>query len=305
MNKDNTEILAKQDSASKEGNGRNDSPLLFVCQGKTISEYRLEGRQELGRPAGDLRPDIPVFSRYISRQHGIFETTGEGVWYTARNTTNPTRYRGRVLAPGERIRLKDGDELTVSSEEDNNNIRSVILIAASSSSRVSLWRELQQASRDELTLLYGRDGFTAWWYENCGSGDYKQAAFFILDIDDFKTINDTLGHNTGDIILKLVADELRKMVRYDNQVCRWGGDEFVGVIPGNKEQVEERFAAAGRRIREAAAEKNVAVTVSIGYVEISGTDEAAALNDLVEMADKALYSIKRGGKNSIAGYFRP
>ncbi len=298
---DKTRFLLKEDEADAAAKDRADQPLLFVCQGKSISEHRLEGRQEFGRPVDGARPEICVFNRFVSRQHGVFETEQGVTRYTALKTTNPTMYKGAPLKPGEQIVLRDGDELVITYVTENGE-GTLVLIAASSSSRINLWRDLELASRDELTSLYGREGFSEWWLENRDGPDYRQAALFILDVDDFKMINDQNGHNAGDVVLKEVAGELRKTVRYDNQICRWGGDEFVGVIPGDRERVEDRLEDLCRRISAISVINSLPVTASIGYLCLDGDRSHSDLDTLVEKADKAMYRAKKQGKNCVFGY---
>ena len=122
----------------------------------------------------------------------------------------------------------------------------------------------------------------------------------MMDIDDFKVLNDTRGHNEGDAALMIVARQLRSIVRYDNQVCRWGGDEFVGIIPGSQEQVEARLSQLVMRMGEEAAAAKLDFTVSIGFADTKSTADRADVTSLVGLADKAMYSIKKEGKNSIA-----
>ena len=299
---DKTELLSNAIfETAREPN--KECPVLFVCQGKMISEYRLNGRQILGRPADGVRPDIPIFNRFISRRHGMFETENGSCHFTALKSTNPTLYKGGPLESGERVLLSDGDELEISYETGSGE-SSIMLILASSSSRVSLWRDLQQTCRDELTMLYGRTGFSDWWTQNREGDDYRQAAIFLLDVDDFKKVNDIHGHNAGDLVLKSVAEELRKTVRYDNQICRWGGDEFLGVLPGTRERIEERLLDMSRRIAVVSVVMGLPITTSVGYVHFTRGDSLSGLSleSLVEMADKALYRTKENGKNGINGY---
>lgn len=277
-------------------------PTLFVCYGHSISEYRLEGRQNMGRPTGDSVPDIPIHARFISRDHGCFVTENDETYYVASRTTNPIRFRGTDTEPDTRISLRDGDELIIPWTDKDGRDMSVILVYAKTRSRINLWRELQKASRDSLTNLSDRESFITWWKQNMEKKDYSEAVLFILDVDDFKKLNDTAGHNAGDIALCIIAQELKNAVRYENQICRWGGDEFVGIIPAGPEEAEHRLNDIGSAICEATAGAGVPISVSIGYTDIHEISDTGDVEALLELADKALYKVKSTQKNSIASY---
>lgn len=277
-------------------------PTLFVCYGHSIAEYRLEGRQRMGRPTGDYVPDIPIHARFISRDHGYFMTEDNKTIYVGAKTTNPIRYRGINVDPDREIFLCDGDELAIPWTDDDGKDRSVILVYAQKRSRINLWRELQQASRDTLTNLSDRESFISWWEQNREKKDYAEAVLFILDVDDFKKVNDTAGHNAGDVVLRIIAEELKKAVRYENQVCRWGGDEFVGIIPAKDEDAKERLNDIGRSIREMTSAEGVPVSVSMGYTDIHSVDDSGDIGSLIANADKALYRVKTTHKNGIASW---
>ena len=300
MAEDKTAILLHTNKA-QSGEDFRQRPTLFVCQSHIISEYRLQGYQTLGRPSNDVLPDIPVQDRFVSKSHGFFETEHGETHYTAMHTTNGIKYRGSFLSPWTKIRLKDGDELIIPSDDDDAG-HSVIIIYANTSARINLWRELQRASKDKLTGLCGRDSFTTWWEQSYTKKDYENAVFFIMDVDDFKEINDTKGHNAGDDVLRIVADQLRSIVRYENQVCRWGGDEFVGIIPGTAESAAGRLRVLSRSIREKTEEAGLPVTVSIGYVNIHKVEDSRNITKIMELADSALYRMKQDGKGGIRGY---
>ncbi len=295
-----TVILFKKEAVS-ENEKVPERPTLFVCQDRMIAEYRLQGYQNMGRPTGGAVPDIPVHSKFVSRGHGFFETEGAETYYTALQTTNGIKYKGEYVKPWTKIHLKDGDELVIPSGDEEQE-HSVMLVYATTPTRIRLWRDLLQASRDKLTGLCGRDGFMLWWKQNHEKKDYSEAVFFIMDIDDFKVINDKMGHNAGDEALKVVSDQLRKMVRYENQVCRWGGDEFVGVIPGEPDKAETRLRALSHRIKEASASVSLPITVSIGYVDIKIIKDVKNLEGILELADRAMYGVKNTGKGGIARY---
>ena len=121
-------------------------------------------------------------------------------------------------------------------------------------------------------------------------------------MDDFKKLNDTAGHNAGDVALCIIAGELKNAVRYENQICRWGGDEFVGIIPSNKQEASHRLNDIGNAICEATAASGVPVSVSIGYTDIHEVSDSEDVEALIGLADKALYRVKSTRKNGIAAY---
>jgi diguanylate cyclase (GGDEF)-like protein len=127
-------------------------------------------------------------------------------------------------------------------------------------------------------------------------------AVLVLDIDDFKSINDSYGHLVGDLVLKDVAEILRRSVRVFDICARFGGDEFVIVMPGSASAGASRIA---ERIREriatyAPGDRRLArlrLTASIGLA-MSFAESSAA--DVLERADQALYTAKHQGKNRVS-----
>jgi diguanylate cyclase (GGDEF)-like protein/PAS domain S-box-containing protein len=126
-----------------------------------------------------------------------------------------------------------------------------------------------------------------------------------IDIDDFKQVNDRLGHPAGDRVLKMVAATLNANSRYFDVVGRWGGEEFVAVMHHVDDQ--ELYEIADR-MRVLVGESvltdldSLRVTVSIGTARImSGEDE----EDILRRADKNLYRAKQSGKNCVCGGIQP
>ena len=119
----------------------------------------------------------------------------------------------------------------------------------------------------------------------------RYIACFFLDIDDFKGVNDTYGHQRGDEVLTGVASCLRKSLREKDVVSRYGGDEFTCLIYGTKDRkkIEE---IAGRVLRSVTAENHV--NISIGITLIKDGD---SYGQVIERADSALYEAKIRGKN--------
>ena len=122
-------------------------------------------------------------------------------------------------------------------------------------------------------------------------------AVLYLDLDNFKSVNDTHGHQTGDAVLRLVADAIRRAVRQPDIVGRMGGDEFAVLMP--ETDTVEADAVAQRLAQNIATafRGSPAVTASIGVV--SCTDTKVDSDDVLRSADQAMYEAKRAGKNRV------
>ena len=155
----------------------------------------------------------------------------------------------------------------------------------------------EEASVDPLTGVANRRSFDRVLRASM-EGRGSRFVLAVLDVDDFKRINDTFGHTAGDDVLKTVADTLKSAVRGDDIVARIGGDEFALVAQGLT------LAQADRRLRSMMAvlhDANVGmsgahVTVSCGIAEFSAGDTAQSL---MSRADEAVYEAKRSGKHHI------
>lgn len=124
-------------------------------------------------------------------------------------------------------------------------------------------------------------------------------AVMIIDIDHFKKVNDTLGHAAGDHVLREVASRLAAAVRVEDLLGRWGGEEFVAVLPNTDAagagELAERLRAAVADVPVLVSGGERAVTVSIGCACCTGDDAEA----LLRAADAALYEAKEGGRNRV------
>jgi diguanylate cyclase (GGDEF)-like protein len=165
-------------------------------------------------------------------------------------------------------------------------------------------RELDRITRtDALTGLFNRRHLWERLTEMVSSGRRtgRPIGVLMLDLDHFKTINDSAGHAAGDAVLCAVADRLRAEVRLEDVVGRWGGEEFV-VILDSASAVDAGLVAERLRLRIAAEPVavepagEVPVTVSIGCAV--GPEDG---EELLHHADAALYRAKAGGRNRVAG----
>lgn len=159
----------------------------------------------------------------------------------------------------------------------------------------------RQARTDELTGLHNRRSFSEIFSLalNAALRHNHPLSVINIDLDHFKTVNDTLGHSAGDLVLKEFANLLQNMVRGEDVAVRWGGEEFVILLP----HAECAAAAAlAERIR-AAFEKNsgytvpLTVTASFGVAQWQDGEQEDAL---IQRADAALYRAKHEGRNRVA-----
>lgn len=129
----------------------------------------------------------------------------------------------------------------------------------------------------------------------------KPLVVAMLDLDDFKAINDQFGHQAGDEVLRAAAGIIKKGVRTTDKVIRYGGEEFVIIFPDT--DMNNAYTALERIRSQIEAHRflpdaNVRLTVSIGAIEFSGKGAPSA-NDLIARADEAMYRAKREGKNRV------
>ena len=162
----------------------------------------------------------------------------------------------------------------------------------------------QRATHDALTGLWNRAGIIGILQRELERArrEDKPLTVILSDIDYFKRVNDTYGHRAGDDVLKEVAERMNAVVRPYDLVGRYGGEEFLSIVPG----CETTFAAyVAERVRNAIAEKpfsadgnKVTVTMSLGVVSVRNA-EASQTDEIIQLADETLYEAKNSGRNRV------
>lgn len=169
--------------------------------------------------------------------------------------------------------------------------------------RESLRRQRELARTDDLTGVFGRRAF-----EERLALDLERSrriqlplTLALVDLDDFKSVNDAHGHPQGDEVLRKTAQALKNVTRRADTVARLGGDEFALVLPDTSrrgaEEVVERLV---RELRDVTSMLGFKVTCSIGVIIYETTP--ASIEEAVRGADARLYDAKRAGKNRVEFY---
>ncbi|HEX4533565.1 MAG TPA: diguanylate cyclase, partial [Rhizomicrobium sp.] len=171
--------------------------------------------------------------------------------------------------------------------------------------RQNVQLSLEMAITDQLTGLHNRR-YMARHLDTLIQGAYtsgKPLAFLIMDIDYFKAVNDTHGHDVGDEVLREFANRVSSNIRGIDLACRYGGEEFVVVMPDTDPTLAYTVAERLRHSVEtnpfviSREPGRIKVTVSIGIAASAGADDNAEA--LLHRADQALYRAKREGRNRV------
>lgn len=189
-------------------------------------------------------------------------------------------------------------------KKDQDRRQVQLLAGQVDSLRQELEKTKAKSMTDGLTGVYNREAFDDTLAELTERSRVMNATYslLMLDLDDFKQINDTYGHIIGDRVLMAFTQKCRTSIRGDDYIARYGGEEFAIILPG---AILKNALKKGRQICTAVADARYAtdgngkedmlrITVSIGITEFKRDDTPESV---IERADKALYKAKRNGKN--------
>jgi diguanylate cyclase (GGDEF)-like protein/PAS domain S-box-containing protein len=187
--------------------------------------------------------------------------------------------------------------------DDQNNLIGFVSTGKDVTLETMMHQEMEYvASIDKLTGIYNRHKF-----EELFSLEAERTRRFssplsliLLDIDHFKSVNDTYGHDTGDDVLKHLCSIIKSNIRQIDIFARWGGEEFLILSPGTNLTEVKMFAEKLRlAVEEASFPRVNNITISIGLSEFEADD---TFSNLFKRADKALYFAKNNGRNQVSDH---
>ena len=230
----------------------------------------------------------------VSRRHASIEALADGYMLVDHGSTNGTyvndeRIERRALRSGDRVRIGNQIVKFLSTDQIEAEYHETVY-------KIMTTDGLTQAYNKRYLLdLLDREGHRA---QRTG----RPLSIMMLDVDRFKSINDTYGHLAGDEVLKEMSRRILSLLRRDEVFARYGGEEFAVVMA---DTTLEGGHGAAERLRQAIAEQplvteqaTLPVTASFG-VATTGGEQPFVVSDLIERADQRLYAAKQAGRNRV------
>lgn len=180
--------------------------------------------------------------------------------------------------------------------QDNTSTISTLDIIATQKQNIS-YKNI--AEIDYLTGLYNRapmNEIISKHFKMLSNHQIRSLAIILCDIDNFKNVNDTYGHIFGDIVLSKVAEILNIKISKFGKICRWGGEEFLAIIPAQNFKKCIQIAESARIAIHSANPDKVPISATFGLLYI---ENAIEINDAISIADNLLYRGKNQGKNQV------
>ncbi|MDH3302081.1 MAG: GGDEF domain-containing protein [Acidimicrobiia bacterium] len=261
--------------------------------------------------AGIAEPDGLAQSEFVQRSYRTLETVKVELPSDIQLDGGIVRFRPRtVVAFPLHVRLVPIGVVVLASTAPIDDRQDLLIqqllpnFAVALNNALSHERLQRVAAIDTLTGLYNRrfglERLSQEFSRSVRSGE--PLGVILFDIDHFKSVNDTHGHQVGDDVLRLISENAKGVLREGDTLMRYGGEEFLAVLPGAGEADLRTVGERMRRVVESSvvfeSTSEVRVTISLGGVSFPSAD-VVDLDDLIRKADAALYSAKLAGRNRL------
>ena len=278
----------------------------FEKHKKIISAYIKRQKEYLGDRENEFRDIIEILTKAVASVDAESQFFNKKVYEQTEKIEKIT-----LLDDIKKIKTALKQEVeqmrkTVREKQENDSKQIEMLSQQVNSLNVDLEKAMEESLKDGLTGIYNRRAFDRYIInlEERNTVTDSPFSLLILDIDKFKDINDTYGHTVGDRVLLALVQRCKEIIRSDDYLARYGGDEFVIVLPGaslkNASKMAKRIwkaiAAASYSIDDVEEGQKLSFTVSIGVSAHKKGDTAVTVT---ERADKALYKAKRSDKGGV------
>jgi diguanylate cyclase (GGDEF)-like protein len=268
-------------------------PCLTVLKGLYVGEvFQLEKKSILIGRERDC--DIVVLEDGVSRKHAQILLEETKVLIQDLESTNGTYINGQKNS---RVELQNGDKVQMGDILMKFSYQDAIDVGHQESMR-------DMAMKDPLTQIYNRRYFMDLFHREISYANRVQQPLscMMFDLDHFKKINDTFGHQAGDYILRNVAQSVASQLRIYDAFARYGGEEFIIML---RTTTLANAAVLGERIREKIATTDfkfngtsIPVTISMGMAELN-VNAMMTAEELLQETDTCLYEAKERGRNCI------
>ena len=288
-----TSKSTKENAFALDESALSKNPALVIIYGSNMGHiFELEpGEHLLGR---DEDCAIMLSEQEVSRRHCKISVTSAGVEVNDLDSTNGTyvndeRFQEKTIHNGDRLRI-GGTMLKYLSQKNVEKTYHDEIV--------------NRTNVDSLTEAYNRRYLFSVLHREIGRSarHHRELSVIMLDIDHFKRINDVFGHLVGDSVLRAIVANIRDHIRREDVLTRYGGEEFMVVLPeityDNAFLCAEKLRVLIRDTEFQLQATRIPITISLGVASCQDTDDAASL---IEAADKALYEAKRGGRDRVCG----
>ena len=265
-----------------------ESDRIIVSEGSGIIDASIQNRETIliNNPYEDER-----FNQEVDRKTGYITKS-----ILCMPVTND---KGRVIGAYQAINKLSTDD--TEEEFDEHDVKRLALAAVYCGKTLESYLLYREVRVDPLTELKNRRGFLE-YYEECvrPCSASETVSVVMCDIDFFKKVNDSYGHNAGDAVLVHIAQLLQSSLGERDEAVRWGGEEFVLLLWGKTSgQAAEAAEQLRKSVEQSCCEyegEKIRVTMSFGVIQL---DRGRTINENIEDADEKLYQAKATGRNKV------